>query len=224
MKIVKLTALIAIVILTSCGSSTKLINSWSDKENTPQTFDKLGVAVLFPDQSNRYVTERAVAKKLQERKINAEPTYDLFPFAGRFGEFTKDKSPESVRKIIVDKITENNFDGFMIITLFDQQREERWVSDRNFRMGGTGYYGSPWGMAGTYSDYYYYSMGTFYDDGHYVDHVTYFLECNLYDVKSQKLIWRGQTKSVNIKSVEEEAQKLAELVGHELIFKKVIEP
>jgi len=224
MKSLKLAPLFAFLILLSCGSSTKLIKSWSDKENTPKSFDKLGVAVLFPDQSNRYVTERAVAEKLQARDIKAEPTYDIFPFAGRFGEFTKDKSPEAVRKIIVDKITENNFDGFMIITLFDKQQEERWVSDRNFRMGGTGYYGTPYGMAGTYYDYYYYSMGTFYDDGHYVDHVTYFLECNLYDVQSQKLIWRAQTKSVNIKSVEEEAQKLAELVGHELIFKKVIVP
>lgn len=224
MKIVKLTALIAIVILTSCGSSTKLVKSWSDKEITPVSYEKMGVAVLFPNQSNRYVIERAVAEKLQKRNINAQPTYEIFPFAGRFGEFTKDKSPEAVKKIIVDKINENDFDGFMIISLFDQQREKRWVSDHNFRMGGTGYYGTPYGMAGTYSGYYYYSMGTFYDDGHYVDHVTYFLECNLYDVQSEKLVWHAQTKSVNIDSVEEEAQKFAELVGHELIFKKVIEP
>ncbi len=224
MKSLKLASLLALLILASCGSSTRLTNSWSDKENTPKHFDKLGVAVLFPNQSNRYVTERAVAEKLRERNIKAEATYDIFPFAGRFGEFTKDKSPEAIRKIIVDKITENNFDGFMIISMFDKKQEERWVSDRNFMMGGTGYYGTPYGMPGSYSGYYYYSMGTFYDDGHYVDHVTYFLECNLYDVQSEKLIWRAQTKSVNIDSVDKEAQKLAELVGHELIFKKVIEP
>jgi hypothetical protein len=218
-----LVLLLSIIAATGC-SSTKLIKTWSNKELTPQQYEKIGVAVLFKDRSSRYILERAVTDQLKKRDLNALPTYDVFPFAGQFKEFTKDKSPEAVRKIIVDKINENNFDGFMIITMFDKTQQERWVSDRSFMMGGPGYYGTPYAMAGTYYDYYYYSMGTVYDAGRYVNEVTYYLECNLYDVKSEKLIWRAQSKSVNIKSVEEEAQKLADLIGRQLITKKIIVP
>lgn len=227
MRILKKAFFIAIiaVAVAGCTSSTKLVRSYSDKENTPKSFEKLGVAVLLPSESNRYVIERAVAEKLRDRDINAMATYDIFPFAGRMGELTEGKSSDAVRQIVIDKITENNFDGFMIISLFDEQREERWVSDHPMYMNGTGYFGTPYGMAGTYYDYYYYSMGGgYYNQGSYVEHVTYFLECLLFDVSSEKLIWRGETKSVNIQSVEAEAQSFAEVVGHELIFKKVITP
>lgn len=224
MKFLKTTLFFLTIIVATGCSSTKLTKTWSDKEMTPQKFDRLGVAVLFKDQSNRYITERAVTDQLKKRDINALPTYDVFPFAGRFKEFAKDKTPEAVRKIIVDKVNEQNFDGFMIITMFDKTEQERWVSDRSFMMGGPAYYGTPYSMAGTYYDYYYYSMGTIYNDGHYVDEVTYYLECNLYDAKSEKLIWHAQSKSVNIKSIDEEAKKLADLIARQLITKKIIEP
>ncbi len=224
MKFLRNLVLLLAIISTAGCSSTKLTKTWSDKEMTPQQFEKLGVAVLFKDRSNRYITERAVTDQLKKRDINAMPTYDVFPFAGQFKEFTKDKTPEAIQKIIVDKIKENNFDGFMIITMFDKTQQERWVSDRSFMMGGPGYYGTPYAMAGTYYDYYYYSMGTIYDDGHYVDDVTYYLECNLYDVKTEKLIWRAQSKSSNPESIDKESQKLADLIGRQLITKKIIEP
>lgn len=217
--------LLVIIFVTGCGPSTKLINSWSDKENTPKKFDKIGVAVLFPDNSNRYITERAIVDKLKERGINAVPTYDIFPFAGRMGELMKNdgkSNPEAIKKIVVEKVTENKFDGFMIVTVFDKKREERWVNDPGIR-GGMGYYGTPYAVPGTYYDFYYYTMDGIYNDGHYVDQVTYFLECNLYDVKSEKLIWRAQTKSVDVASMDDETQRLGEIVAYQLKTKKIVE-
>jgi len=127
-----------------------------------------------------------------------------------------------IKKKVIEKVAENNIDALMIITMFDKTKEERWVNDHNYAMGGTGYYGTPYGMRGGYYDYYYYSMGTIYNTGYYVDDVTYFIECNLYDAKSEKLIWRAQTKSNNPKSVEEESKVLAYIVAKQLLNKKVI--
>jgi len=214
------------LILISCGPSTKLIHSWSDKEHTPKKYEKIGVAVLFPDNSNRYITERAIVDNLKARGLNAVATYDIFPFAGRMGEIMEGKgenNPEAIRKIIVQKVTENHFDGFMIVTLFDKKREERWVNDRSFTMGGMGYYGTPYAVPGTYYDYYYYSMAGVYNDGHYVDQITYFLETSLYDVASEKLIWRAQTKSVDVKSMDEETKRLGDIVGYQLKNKGILE-
>lgn len=215
--------LLASILFTGCGPSTKLINSWSDEDNTPKSYDNIGVTVLFPDASSRYITEHNMADYLKEKGINAMATTDVFPMAGRLNEITKVMDDSDViRKKVIDKVTENNIDALMIITLFDKTKEERWVSDRNLAMGGTGYYGTPYGMRGGYYDYYYYSMGTIYDQGYYVDDVTYFVECNLYDAKTEKLIWRAQTKSTNITSIEEESKVLAYIVAKQLVTKKVI--
>jgi len=224
----KLQNLIAImlVVLTSCGPSTKLVSSWSDKESTPKHYEKIGVAVLFHDNANRYITERAIVDNLKKRGINAYPTYDIFPFAGRMSEVMEAKGendPEAIRKLIVQKVTENNFDGFMIVTLADKRREERWVNDRVTGWGGMGYYGTPYAVPGTYYDYYYYSMAGIYNDGHYVDQITYFLECSLFDVTSEKMLWRAHTKSVDVESMDKETERLADIVGYQLKTKKILE-
>lgn len=218
------TFFIAALILTGCSPSTKLINSWTDKENTPNTYKNIGVTVLFKDPSNRYITEHSIVDGLKEKGLNGMPTVDVFPMAGRLNEITKVMDDSDViKKKVIEKVAENNIDALMIITMFDKTKEERWVNDRNYMMGGTGFYGTPYGMGGGYYyDYYAYSMGSIYNSGYYVDDVTYYIECNLYDVASEKLIWRAQTKSKNIESVEEESKALAYIVTRELLGKKVV--
>ncbi|WP_319500392.1 hypothetical protein [uncultured Draconibacterium sp.] len=210
-------------LLASCAS-TKLINSWTDKENTPQQYKNIGVTALFPNSSNRYVTEHAIVDQLKEKGLNGMSTVDVFPMATQaINSEEIMKHSEAVRKSVVTKVKENNIDALMIVTLFDMTKEQRWVNDRNFSVGGTGYYGSPFGLHGSYYDYYAYSLGTVYNSGYYVDNISYYIECNLYDVESEQLIYRAQTKSTNIKSVEEEAKALAYIVAKQLVNKKVVE-
>jgi hypothetical protein len=224
MKQVLFSLLIAVIGLSACSPSTKLINSWTDKEHTPNSYENIGVTVLFKDPSNRYITEHSIVDQLKEKGLNGMPTVDVFPMAGRLNEITKvmDDS-EVIKKKVIEKVAEHNIDALMIITMFDKTKEERWVNERNYMMGGTGFYGTPYGMrGGYYYDYYAYSLGSIYNDGYYVDDVTYFIECNLYDIKSEKLVWRAQTKSKNIQSVEEESKALAYIVAKELLSKKVV--
>lgn len=215
--------LLASVFITGCGPSTKLINSWSDKENTPKQFDNIGVTVLFPSSSSRYITEHNIVEDLKKKGLNAMPTTDVFPMAGRLNEITQVMDDSDViRKKVIEKVKENNIDALMIITLFDKTKEERWVNDRSYMMGGTGYYGTPYGMRGAYYDYYYYSVGAVYNDGYYVDDITYFIECNLYDAETEQLIWRAQTKSINPTDIEEASNALAYIISKQLLTKKVV--
>jgi len=215
---------LVILFMGGCGPSTKLVRSWVNEEDTPKSYKKLAVVAIMPNASNRYLIERAVAGDLKDDGINAIPTYEIFPLAGRLGdiqELVKDR--EALKQKIKQKVEENNIDGLMIITVFNVETEERYVNDRSYMMGGTGYYGSPY-MTGAYYNYYAYSIGTIYDNGYYVEDYTYFLECNLYDVASEELLWSGRTKTVNMESVEEEAVYFSEVVIKDLIKKKVIVP
>jgi hypothetical protein len=156
--------------------------------------------------------------------IKAIPTYEIFPMAGRIGGLgDMGNDPESLKKMVIKKVTDNNIDALMVISVFDVKKEQRYVNDRNYVMGGTGYYGNPY-MRGAYYNYYSYSIGTIYNQGYYVEDITYFLECNLFDVASETLLWTGRTKTVRMESVEEEVIYFSEVVIKEILKKKIIVP
>lgn len=228
--------LLSVVLFIACGTSTKLVGTWQNKEITGSKFEKIGIAALTPNNSSRYLIERALASKLKAQNLKAFETYEVFPFAGKMGELvSKSENPEALKMRIKNKVEENKFDALMIITLLDKQKEQRYVQDynQNYYMGGTGYYGTPMvvpGAAmmpisyGAYYNYYSYNVGVAYESGYYVDDVTYFLECNLYDVAKEELLWSGRTKSTNIQSVEEEAVKFADMIVKDIMAKKVLIP
>jgi len=222
-------------MFTACGPSTKLVTSWANEEDTPKTYQKLAVLALTPNASNRYLIERAIVKDFKDDGIKAIPTYEIFPMAGRMTDLESliGDADELIR-MVVQKVTENHIDALMIISVFNIEKEQRYVNDHNYAMGGAGYYGSPYyggagyygspHMAGAYYNYYAYSIGTVYSQGYYVDNFTYFLECNLYDVASEELLWTGRTKTVNMKDVEEEVVYFSEVVIKDILKKKVIVP
>ena len=212
------------ILFVGCGPSTKLVRSWVNEEDTPKSYEKLAVVAILPNTSSRYLIERAIVSDLKDDGIKSIPTYEIFPLAGRLGDLgdiIKDK--EELKKRVVQKVEEHNIDALMIISVFNVEKEQRYVSDRNYMMGGTGYYGTPY-MHGAYYNYYAYSIGTVYDTGYYVDDITYFMECNLFDVASEELLWTGRTKTVRMESVEEEAIYFSEVVVKDILKKKVIVP
>lgn len=239
MKKLSIAFLLISILFVGCGPSTKLVRSWTNEEVETKTFEKLAVVALTPSSSSRYLIERAIVKDLKDDDIKAIYTYEIFPMAGnieQLGDLIKDK--ESLRKKVIAKVEENNIDALMIISVFDIEKEQRFVRDNNYAVGVAGYYGNPYMMGGmgyyggtymmggmySYYNYYAYSVGTCYNDGYYVDDFTYFLECNLYDVATEKLLWTGRTKTVNMESVEDEAIYFAKIVVDEIIKKNVIAP
>lgn len=210
-------------LFAGCGSSTKLTNSWVNKEEVPKQYKKLAIAALTPNNSGRYITERAIVANLKEKGISAVPTYEVLPMAGRLGQMKGELGDsEAIKRMVKNKINENEFDALMVLTVFNKTTEERWVNDRSFHMGGVGYYGSPFGYTGRYYDYYAYSFGTIYNDGYYVDDVTYFIDCNLYDVASEQMIWSGHLKIKNLESIEKEADVMGYIIARQLYDKKIV--
>ncbi|HSM47977.1 MAG TPA: hypothetical protein VK872_09210 [Draconibacterium sp.] len=233
-KITKILVLASIIITSACGTSTKIVGSWTNKEQKITQFEKVGIAALYPNESSRYLIERAVEKEFKEKNIKAMATYEVWPMAGRIGENpdlfkNSEKMHEALRVKVREKIKEQNMDAVMFITLLDTKKEERYVNNNNY-YGGTGYYGGPLGVGyygsphGAYYNYYAYSVGTIYDTGYYVEDVTYFLEAQLFDVKNGMLIWTGRTKTVKLESVEQEAVNFAKLIVNDIVAKKVIVP
>ena len=120
--------LVSTILLVACGTSTKLISSWQNKELTNNQFEKIGVAALTPNNSSRYLIERALVKNLKAENLKAIETYEIFPFAGKMGELmSKSENPEALKERIKTSVEKNNFDALMIISLLDKQKEQRYV-------------------------------------------------------------------------------------------------
>lgn len=230
-KITSLLILMSILFAAGCGPSTKLIGSYKNKEQTQNRFEKIGIAVLNPNESSRYLIERAVEKEFKEKNINATATYEVFPMAGKIGENPQlFKDSEALKNKIKQKIAEQKMDAVMFITLVNKETQERYVNNNNYNMQYHGYYGAPYGVGyygsayGAYYNYYSYTTGSVYDTGYYVEDVSYFLDIKLFDAKNEVLLWTGYTKTVKLESVEEEAVKFAQLIVNEILAKKVLVP
>jgi hypothetical protein len=231
-KIANYFILASLLFASGCGGGTKLIGSWSDKEQQSVHLEKIGIAALTPNTSGRYLIERALASNLKTNNINAVATYDTWPLAGKIGEHPEVfKDSEALKNKVKAKVAEQGMDGLMIINLVDKETSERYVNTNNYYgaagyyggapMGTVGFYGHPYGA---YYNYYAYAAGSAYDTGYYVEDVTYYLEAKLFDTKNDKLIYTARTKTTKLEDIEKEADVFAGVIIKDIIAKKVIIP
>jgi hypothetical protein len=129
--------------------------------------------------------------------FDGERSWDYFP-----PSFSKPAPP--TRELMMKEIVRLDCDLIFTITLTDKKSETRYIP------GSSGLYGpfSSYGLQfrGFYSYWYPYA----YDPGYYVTDKTYFMEGNLFDTKTETLIWSIQTKSINPGSVEKFSKEIIE--------------
>ena len=208
--------LVLIICITVAGcSATKIVSSWNQQGAEEKQYQKLGVVVMIPDMANRATVEDAVAKELRARGIKASPTFNTFPFAGKIGELGLDSA--TTQQKIRQRVNDNHFDALLLIVLLDKRKEQRYVEGSSISIGAP-VYGYP------YYGYYYYAYSTVYSSGYYTTSTSYFVESNLYDVASQKLVWTAQTNTEDPTSIETESANFAKIIVDNLMLKKVIKP
>jgi hypothetical protein len=77
-------------------------------------------------------------------------------------------------------------------------------------MGYGGYYGR-------FTGYYSYYNPVMYDPGYYATDKNYYLEINLYDAKTEELVWSAQSETTNPSSIETFSYSFSQLVVNQLI-------
>ena len=135
--------LFAILVLTSCGSNTTIVNSWRDPKITvaQEHFKKVLVVALVKDEASRRVTENRIAASNPIFKTSYQ----------YLNETTKELTKEQKLKILQDE----NFDGVVTMRLVSTEKETTYVPGSYTGM----YYG---GFDGLYSGVYGYGFGNWY--------------------------------------------------------------
>ena len=185
----------AALFLTSCGSGTKVVQSWRDPAVTAEegSIKKMLVIALLRDEATRRIAEDEIVAQLQGRAVSSYlylgplPTeLDMQPF--------------------MERLRTDGFDGLMIMRLAEVETQQTYVPGSY-----PAYYGSPYG-------YYGYSYPMYASPGYVQTDQYYRVETNFYSVATEKLVWSGVTSSFNPSSLTGTVDDIMKAIKQKMEF------
>lgn len=199
----------AAVLLSSCAN-TKISQSWVEPNHT-KTYKDLLIIGISNSEQNRRAYESYFVEELNTFEIEAETSYRLI------------KSNEKIdRKTVTKAIKGLGIDAVIVTHVVA-------VDEETVYRPGMGYTAVGYGGYGGYSGYgrgmygYYPHVNTYvHSPGYYTTHETYTLETNLYDVKSEELVWSARSRTFSPESVDELIVDLTRLLIKDLKDKNLI--
>ncbi|WP_141107345.1 hypothetical protein [Belliella buryatensis] len=207
MKRTILFSVITLLILsTSCAPTTQITATWKSEE-AKSGYNSIYIAALTEDLQIRQNVEHEFASRLQNRNVSTTKSIDnLTPDFFDSGEPSKDK--------ILEAIKSTSSEAIMTITLIDIEEEERYIPGGQVGpvfapMGRFGYYGN-------FGGYFNHWHGAGWNQGYYTTDKKYFMETNLYDSESLKLLWSAQSRTLNPNDISGFAREYVDALKKEL--------
>jgi hypothetical protein len=179
--------LLSLVGALACTSSVQMTGQWVDKTLfQPGKYSSVFVAVMSQNLKVKQVFENDLASEATARGLKAVKSGDVFK-----PNFTTENA--GTKEAVLTKVRELGLETIFTVTLKRKETSTRYVPGETYAPAP--YYGGYWG-------YYSNTYGTVYAPGYYVQDKTYFVESNLYEVASEKLLWSVQSEVFNPDSVE----------------------
>ena len=193
--------------LTSCVSSTQLVESWYDKSYVAEAkFESVLVLGVFQDDTRRRTFESKFVELVNASGKQAVAGYTLMPKEEDYND----------EQDIADAVSKANVDAVLITSFKGVDEQQRYVPsavDYAPAMTHGGYYGSYYGSA----------YRRVYSPGYTVTDTVVSLETRIYAVSPKKLVWAGNTKSVNSASTERISEELIKRVTDDIRASGLIE-
>lgn len=211
-KIKLLSALVSVILLSACGSNTSITGSYKDPALAGKelSYKKIFVAALTPDISTRQKVENSIAQSMMSRGYSVVKSIDIFT-----PDFRSNAGGKS--DLVLEKIRGTNSDAILTVSLTNKESESRYVPGSSYPVGTYSYYGSFGGYWGN-------NYVMMEDPGYYTVDKTYFIETNLYDAKSEKIVWSAQSKTLNPSDIDGFLKEYKEAIGKQLVKDGLIKP
>lgn len=212
MKKIKYPILVLLIALlvSSCGSTTAITASYKEP-NATANYKKVFVTALTDNNAAKQNVENKMSELLVSRGVATIKSVDVLPPNFRKVAESKDK------ELVIQKIREKGCDGIMTIALVNKENETRYVQGTPYYPAGIPYYGG-------FGAYYAYGYDNFYSPGYYTTDKIYYLEANLYDATTEKLVWSAQSKTYNPDSLDDFLNGYAKAIGEEMTKDGIIPP
>lgn len=184
--------LLVLLFISSCAT-TYITSTWKAPGATPDNYKKVMVIGIIRD------ADRFVRQRMEEHLVGDlhELGYNAFSAYREYGP----KAFEGLNEAAVnEKLSKEGVDAVLTIVMLDKQRERRYVPATVVYTPYVMYHNRFWG--------YYHSIYTRIESpGYYNVSTRYFWESNLYDLRTNSLLYSVQTQSFNPSSADE--------LGHE---------
>lgn len=202
---------LGVLCLVACAASTEITGVWRNPEVANKSYNNICIAAITENATNKQVVEQEMSNSLKMKGVKSTRISDILPY-----KFTGNQNEKD---IILEKTRENKNDGILTFALVKQKEETRYVP------GSAGYApASAYGYYGSFGGYYGYYGARMYDPGYYTQDEVYFIETNLYDVATEKLVWSVQSKTYNPSGINQFAQDFTRTITNQLVKSKVIIP
>jgi hypothetical protein len=171
--------------LLACSSATEITGSWKSPQVNAEKISSVLVTALTSKTNARQTVENDLASALQRSGYKAIKSMDVIP-----PTFTEGKEPD--KEALLAKIKGTDVDVILTVALIDKETENRYVPGNvgYAPVSRFGYYGRFWGYYNTW-------YPTLYSPGYYTEDKVYFLETNLYDARTEELLWSAQSETYN---------------------------
>jgi len=196
-------ALVAVgALAVGACASTSFNTTWKAPDAGPldaKEGDKVLAMVVSPNESTRRGAEVALARELTKRGFTGVPAYDVIP-----EDAIQDQKKAQP---YIDK------SGARWAVIMRATGKDKEVSGS----GGMGMYGPGWGgYGGFYGGFYGYGWGGAYSPGYLRTDTIVHVETLFYDLESDKLIWAGQSSTMNPSKAESMIKELVAEAGKEM--------
>jgi hypothetical protein len=179
-------SIVFLLVSFSCAS-TKMVKNWVYPETGTLQFEKVMALVLVQDKFVRQAGEDEMVRQIKQ--VEAIAAYRVLP--------DRELGDESlVRKAVA----ESGVDGIIVMRPVYDRQEVSYVSG--------GYPSSYHSFYG----YYGWAYPVAYSPGYYRSDQLVGVETNIYDVKTEKLVWSGVSQTVNPKDVKKVVAETARAV------------
>jgi hypothetical protein len=193
-------AALAAGIVLSCGGTQMTKSSTSQRGKGTPVSDIL-VIVVADKEENRATFEQKFVKHLQAAGVEAVSSTEAISMPPNL---------KLEKEVILDVVKKYDNDAVIITFLSGIDEKESYVSTGEVFHGFYGYYG--------------FAHGYVHNTGFYRGITTVKLKTNLYEVKTEKLIWSGESKSKDVGSVKQLTDEVIPLVVRELQKNKLLAP
>ena len=191
---------IAAVIVLSCGG-TQMTKSSINREGKGTPVSDILVIVVADKEENRASFEKKFVKHLQATGVEAVSSAEAISMPPNL---------KLEKEVILEAVRKYNNDAVIITYLSGIDEKDTYVPTGEVFHGFYGYYG--------------FAHGYVHNTGFYRGITTVKLKTNLYEVKTEKLIWSGESKSKDVGSVKQLTDEVIPLVVRELQKNKLLTP
>ena len=178
LSLVGISLVVITLVIQSCSPTTKIIATWKDPAARPyKSFIVVAIAKDIAVRSE--VESRMVARLVDQPGISAVPSSSIFEHFDK-GDTLNSKSAQE--KMLAE-IKQSGFEAIITFALVRKEEKTTYVPGTTYNPG-YGYYGP----------YYGYGYSYYNSPGYYTTDQTYYIESNVYDAATLKLVWSTQSE------------------------------